>query len=137
MKISVSFAELSDYIRKHYDKQLTFAKVSDKEVRASYKQNLFFRSVQLSLNLKIEDVRADSVTVRYSGGIGIDMLIAGLLSFLKNKVPEVADALVKEERHRIRIELSRLSQTTVLMETIALREIYVNDNGLTVEASLK
>lgn len=118
MNISISFAELRDYIKKHYDKQLTFSKVTDKEVRASYTQNLFFRSVQVPLDLKIEDVKADSIAITYNGGLGIDMIIAGTLSFLKAKVPELANALVSEEGHRIRIELSKLEQTSALVEAV-------------------
>lgn len=88
MKISISFAELSDYIKGHYDKLLTFSKVSDKEVCVSYSQNLFFKTVQVPVSLKIEDVKADSVIITYNGGFGIDMIIAGTLSFLKAKVPD-------------------------------------------------
>lgn len=137
MKISISFAELSDYIKKHYDKQLTFSKVTDNEVRASYTQNLFFRSVQVPLDLKIEDVRADTVAITYNGGFGIDMIIAGILSFLKAKVPELANALVSEEGHRIRIELSKLPQTATIVEALAFKEINVGENGLIVEATLR
>lgn len=137
MKISISFAELSDYIKKHYDKQLTFSKVTDNDVRASYTQNLFFRSVQVPLDLKIEDVRADSVAITYNGGFGIDMIIAGTLSFLKAKVPELANALVSEEGHRIRIELSKLPQTATIVEVLAFKEINVGENGLIVEATLR
>ena len=136
MNISISFAELRDYIKKHYDKQLTFSKVTDKEVRASYTQNLFFRSVQVPLDLKIEDVKADSIAITYNGGFGIDMIIAGTLSFLKAKVPELANALVSEEGHRIRIELSKLEQTSALVEAVAFKEISVSENGLIVEATL-
>lgn len=137
MNISISFAELSDYIKKHYDKQLIFSKVTDKEVRASYTQNLFFRSVQVPLDLKIEDVKADSIAITYNGGFGIDMIIAGTLSFLKAKVPELANALVSEEGHRIRIELSKLEQTSALVEAVAFKEISVSENGLIVEAMLR
>lgn len=137
MKISISFAELSDYIKKHYDKQLTLTKVTDKEIRTSYTQNLFFRSVQIPLNLKIEDVRADSVAITYNGGFGIDMIIAGTLSFLKAKVTELANALVSEDGHRIRIELSKLPQTATIVEVLAFKEISVAETGLIVEAALK
>lgn len=137
MNISISFAELSDYIKKHYDKQLTFSKVTDKEVRASYTQNLFFRSVQVPLDLKLEDVKADSIAITYNGGFGIDMIITGTLSFLKAKVPELANALVSEEGHRIRIELSKLEQTSALVEAVAFKEISVSENGLIVEAMLR
>lgn len=137
MKISISFDELSDYIKSHYDKQMTFSQVSDKELYASYSQNLFFKTIQIPVSLKIEDVKADSVAITYNGGFGIDMIIAGTLSFLKAKVPELANALVSEEGHRIRIELSKLPQTATLVETVAFNEISFAENGLIVCASLK
>jgi len=137
MKISISFAELSDYIKGHYDKLLTFSKVSDKEVCVSYSQNLFFKTVQVPVSLKIEDVKADSVIITYNGGFGIDMIIAGTLSFLKAKVPELADVLVSEEGHRLRIELSKLPQTATLVKTISFNEISFTENGLIVDTSLK
>lgn len=137
MKISISFVELSAYIKRHYDKQMTFSQVSDKELCASYTQNLFFKTIQIPVSLKIEDVKADSIAITYNGGFGIDMIIAGTLSFLKAKVPELANVLVSEEGHCIRIELSKLPQTAKLMETIAFNEICFTENGLIAEASLK
>ena len=62
---------------------------------------------------------------------------AGTLSFLKAKVPELANALVSEEGHRIRIELSKLEQTSALVEAVAFKEISVSENGLIVEATLR
>lgn len=137
MKINISFAELSEYIKKHYDKQLSFSKVADNDVRASYAQNLFFRSVQVPLDLKIENVRTDSIAVTYNGGFGIDMIIAGTLSFLKAKVHELANALISEEGHRIRIELSKQPQTETLVKAVSLQGISVEENGLNIEASLR
>ena len=137
MKISISFAELGDYIKWHYDKQMTFSQVSDKEFCASYSQNLFFKTIQVPVSLKIEDVKADSIAITYNGGFGIDMIIAGTLSFLKAKVPELANVLVSEEGHCIRIELSKLPQTAKLVEAIAFNEISFTENDLIVSASLK
>lgn len=137
MKISISFAELSDYIKRHYDKQMAFSQVSDKELCASYTQSLFFKTIQVPVSLKVEDVKADSVAITYNGGFGIDMIIAGTLSFLKAKVPELANAIISEEGHCIRIELSKLPQTAKLVETIAFNGISFTENGLIAEASLK
>lgn len=137
MKISLSFAELSEYIITHYGKKLGFSKVSDKEIRASYEQNIFFRTIQVPIDLSFDKVMTDSVAVTYNGGFGIDMIIAGTLSFLKAKVPELANALVSEEGHRIRIELAKLPQTSTLVEVISLKSIAVSENGLIIEASLK
>ena len=77
------------------------------------------------------------MAITYNGGFGIDMIIAGTLSFLKAKVPELANAIISEEGHCIRIELSKLPQTAKLVETIAFNEISFTENGLIAEASLK
>lgn len=137
MKILLSFAELSEYIANHYGKKLGVSKVSDNKIRASYEQNIFFRTIQVPIDLSFDSIRADSVAVTYNGGFGIDMIIAGTLSFLKAKVPELANALVSEEGHRIRIELAKLPQTSTLVEAICMKSIAVSENGLIIEASLK
>lgn len=137
MKITISFAEISDFISEHYDKQLSFERVSDKEVQAAYTQKILFRSVQVPLNLTFDEVKSDSVTVAYSARLGIDMIISGALSFLKAKVPELSGCLIAEDGHRIRIELAQLAQTRKLVEAVSLRDIRVDDNALVVEASLK
>lgn len=137
MKISISFAELSGYIQKRYDKQVAFSKVSDKEICLSYTQNIFFKTIRIPVNLRIEDVKADSLSITYNGGFGIDMIITGAITFLKAKLPELANAISSEEGHRIRIELSKLSQTAKLVKTISLNEITVAENGMKVDALLK
>ena len=58
-----------------------------------------FSNVRCTVSLKVEDVKADSVAITYNGGFGIDMIIAGTLSFLKAKVPELANAIISEEGH--------------------------------------
>ena len=36
MNVEISFAELSEYVKTHYGKSLTFEGVSDKELRVVY-----------------------------------------------------------------------------------------------------
>ena len=137
MKISLSFAELSEYINKHYGKKLGFSKVSDKELCISYEQNIFFRTIQVPINISIDEVRTDSIVITYNGGFGIDMIITGTLSFLKARVPELANALISKEGHHIHINLAKLPQTAKLVETVALQSISVAENSIIIEASLK
>lgn len=137
MKINISFSELREYIKAHYSKELTFTKVSEQEVCVSYTQNLFFHSVNIPLNIKIHDVKADNVSVIYDGRFGIDMIIAGVLSFLRAKVPQINDALISEDGHRIRIEFAKLPMTAQLVEAISFQRIIVVDDGLEITASLK
>lgn len=137
MTINLDFAEIGEYVKKHYDKKLSFSRVSDKVLRVSYEQRILIAAVQVPVSITIEDVAADAIAISYNGGIGIDMIISGVLAFIKAKVPELATALVSEEGHRIRIELSRLSQTKALVEALALKDIQVLESELRISASLK
>lgn len=137
MTVNLSFAEISEYVRKHYGKVLSFSKVSEKEIRIAYEQRILIRTVQIPVNIIIDEVHADSVAVTYKGGFGIDTIISGVIIFLKAKVPELSQILVSEEGHRIRIELSKLKQTEKLVNAVNLQDICVRDSSLEVKASLK
>lgn len=137
MIINLSFAELSDYIRHHYGKILTFSKVSDRELYATYEQHILFKTVQVPVYISIEDVASDAITISYNGGFGIDVIIAGTMAFLKAKFPELSDVIISGEDHSIRIELSRMSQTKVLVNALALNNIHILDNAVQVTALLK
>lgn len=138
MTINVYFAELSDYIRRHYDKSLSFSKVSEQEVCVAYEQNIIVRTVQIPLNISIDEVLADKVAITYNGGFGLaNKIIAGALSFMKAKLPEFEKVLVPTNEHSICIELSQLSQTKAIVEKMCLKEIKVSDDRFEIKALLK
>lgn len=137
MTINLSFAEISEYVKKHCGKSLVFSNVSDREIRVAYEQRILFRTVQIPVNITINKVLADSVTLSYNGNFGIDMVISGVIVFLKAKVPELADLLATEEDHKIHVNLSKLQQTAKLVEAVALEDIVVKDSNLEVKVRLK
>lgn len=137
MNINISFAELSEYIKSHHGKGISFSKTSEKEVCVSYSQNLFFKRVHVPVNISIDEVKPESVLITYNGGFGIDMMIAGALSFLKAKLPELTNVIVSKEGHQLSIELSQLSQTKALVENLHLNEIFVSDDLFEIKATLR
>ena len=137
MNITLTFAELSKYISEHYGKTLTFGRVSEKEVCVSYSQKMFFKTIQVPVNITIDEVEDDAICVTYNGGFGIDMIIAGALSFLKSKLPELTNVIVSKEGHQLSIELAQLSKTKALVENLRLNDILICDNHFEISASLK
>ncbi|MDE6176528.1 MAG: hypothetical protein K2F71_03210 [Paramuribaculum sp.] len=136
MRIFVSFSEISEYVGGCYGKQVVFSKVSEREVRAAYVQNVIITKVEVPVYVQIDRVASDFVTVSYKSGHGVDMIIAGMLTFLKARLPEL-EAVVAEDSRRVRIDLGKLPQTASLLEHVNLRNIVVKDDGFEVTASLK
>lgn len=137
MIAKISFKELSDYIVGHYGKQLYFSKASGNAFRVAVKQNVFIKTIEVGVSLSIEAVAPDAVTIKYDGGFGIDMMISGVMAFIKAKLPELAEALVSEEGHRIKVCLSKLAKTQKIVKAISLQRITVEEDGLIVTMSLK
>lgn len=137
MTLNISFAELSEYINKHYGKKVAFARVGYKALCVSYEQHIVFKTITIPINISIEDVTPTSVTVKYDGGFGIDMIICGVLSFIKAKLPELQDVIVAGNEHLIRIELGNISNTQALFETLILNDIVIVNDGVAVTANLK
>lgn len=137
MNINVSFAELREYIHNHYHKLLGFSKLSEKELRVAYEQHILFRTVQVPVKIRIEEVNADSVSVSYEGNFGIDSIITGVLTFFKAKVPELSELLITESGHKLRIELSKLDKTKALVEVVTFEDINITEDGLCLSVKLK
>lgn len=137
MTLNIPFAELSEYINKHYGKTVAFARVGYKALCISYEQHIVFKTITIPINISIEDVTPTSVTVKYDGGFGIDMIISGVLSIIKAKLPELRDVIVADNEHLIRIELGNMSNTQAIFETLILNDIVIVNDGVSVTANLK
>ena len=137
MVVNISFTELSDYIKCHYKQTLSFSRISAKEVKISYEKKIIVKTISVSVNLVIENVESDAVTIAYSGNFGIEMIIAGVMAFIKAQIPELSNTLVSEEGHQIRILLSNLEQTKALVDAISLEDIEITETGIQLSVSLK
>ena len=137
MDLTVGYEELQDYINKHYRKDLTFSKVSDKEICVTYKQGILVGSVKIPLNITFEEVKPQYVTVSYNGGFGVDMIISGVLAFVRSKNLELAAALIQEPGNRIRFVFANLKKAKEVLKYLELRSITVEDNSLKISVSPK
>lgn len=136
MTLSITFLELQDYIKRHYGKSVNFSKVSDNELRISYSQKVIFKTVDIPVNISIDNVGHSSIWISYNGGFGIDMVIAGVLAFIKGKVPELNDVLNEGDNHQLYIELSNINNVKTLFEKMELTGISVLDDRIEARVAL-
>lgn len=136
MIITITFLELKDYIKRHYGKVVNFSEVSDKVVCVSYSQKVIFKTVDIPVNVSIDNVGVSSIWVSYDGGFGIDMIIAGVLAFIKGKFPELNDVLESGENRQLCIDLSSMSNIQTLFEKVEMTGISVREDHFEVRMAL-
>lgn len=128
MTISITFLELKDYIKRHFGKIVNLSKVSDHEVCISYTQKILFKTVDVPVNVSIDNVGSSSIWVTYDGGFGIDMIIAGVLAFIKGKFPELNDVLRSGDNRQLCINLSSMSNLQTIFERVEMTGISVHED---------
>lgn len=137
MKIEISFDEVSALVSERYGKQVSLARVSADEVCVTYRQRVLMASLPIPINLRIAGVEAAAVSVGYNGGTAIDMIISGVLMFVKAKFPELGQAVDAGTDHTIRIDLTKIENAKAVVATLALKDIKFSESGIIVEGVLK
>lgn len=137
MKLIISYSELQELIASRYNANVTLAKVSKKELRVTVARKVIIKTVQININLTIEEFGNQSVLIMYDSGFGIDLVICGLLIFVEKKLPEYGRMISKEEGNRIRLNPEKVEKFATAIKTIDLKGIDFEETGMNVHFSLK
>ena len=103
----------------------------------TYTKRILIKDVNINVNIRIDEVKSDAVTLTYDGPFGLDTIISGVLSFFKSQFPELSAGIHPEEEHRIRVNLAEIEKAKPAMENIALRAITPCEDGIRIEFGLK
>ena len=137
MEIKASYKELSSYVQARFKQPVSFSFAEEGALRVTYTKRILIKDVNVSVNIRFDEVKGESVLLSYDGAFGLDTIISGVLSFFKSQFPELSAGIHPEEGHRIRINLSEIEKAKAVAENIELRDIKATDDGLRIEFGLK
>ncbi len=135
MKASISFPELQSILLEKADQQISFGRVDERTIRVTYPLNLGIIKKDISANVIIKELIGSDLLVQLSAGMGTDTLLSTVLSLLHNKLP---DGLIeKRPDSHLLIHLGSIEQVKSVFDAIVVNDLYVINDGLEVEGSLK
>ena len=135
MKASITFPELQDILAESAKQSISLAYIDDKTIHASASLSLGFIKKNLDLNLRIIDMTGSDLLVCYSGGFGMDKLIAMALNLLRDKIP--AGLLEDRGNSQLMLHLGNIEQVKAVFDKIDVNDITVLADGIQVEGRLK
>ena len=137
MEVKATYKELNSYIQGRFKQPVSLSFAEGGEIRVTYTKRILIKDVNISVNLRFDEVMADSVTITYDGAFGLDTIISGVLSFFKSQFPDLSAGIHPEDGHRIRINLSEIEKAKPVVENIELKDIKASEDGLRIEFGLK
>lgn len=134
----MSFDEISQYIALNFGHNVKLSQVSDNTLCACYQKGIIFgRTIDVPVNISVESVGPDFVELQYNGPFGVDLIIAGVLTLVKNVKPEIFSGIDLPGVHRVRVSLQEIPQTRDVCRYLALESLSVLPDALQLTATVK
>ena len=114
--------------------------IDEQTVKAEAKVNVkvpFLGEIEKSIgvNVSVEKIEGNDVHLKYEGGMGTDMIIGGLLTFLSSS--PALKLMGKTQGNGIVVHLDEVEEARKVLDLVELTGIAFNDNAVDIEGKFK
>ena len=123
MRLSVTYAELQEYVASHYHKKVELGYVNDSTVSVSVPIKVLGFTKQISIKFIVKKIEGTDLFLSYEGKMGIEMLVTPAVSFAKKLVLEKSDWIEVLADNVIRLRLGDIDKLQKVFEKVELKSI--------------
>ena len=136
MKISITYAELQDYVASHFHKTVNLGYVDWATVSVSVPIKVLGFTKSISINLIVKGIEGTDLFLSYDGKMGIDMLVSPAISYAKKLVPEKAGFVEQMHGNIVKLRLGDIDKLQKVFEKVKLNNILFEQEDIVVEATI-
>mgnify|MGYP007115509424 FL=1 len=136
MKLSITYAELQDYVASHFHKTVNLGYVDGATVSVSVPIKVLGFTKSVSINITVTKIEGTDLFLSYGGKMGIDMLVSPAISYAKKLVPGKADWVELMPGNILKLRLGDIGQMKKVFEKLKLNNIFFEQGNIVVDASL-
>lgn len=140
MKIVIGYDEIHAFVEAKTGREVVLTAVDERTVKVDAKVRVkvpFLGEIDknIDINVAVERIEGEDVYLRYDGGMGTDMMISGLLTFMSS-TPALR-MVEKNHGNGLIVHLSEISEARKVLDTVELTNIVFQDNSVVAEGRLK
>ena len=136
MKLTISYAELQEYVASHFHKTVNVGYVDGKTVSVSLPIKVFGFTKSVSINITVKKIDGTDLFLSYDGKMGIDLLVSPAISYAKKLVPGKADWVELMPGNIVKLRLGDIDQLQKVFEKLKLDNILFEPGNIGIEMSL-
>ncbi len=136
MKISITYAELQDYVASHFHKTVNFGYVDETTVSVSVPIKVLGFTKSISINIIVKKIEGADLFLSYDGKMGIDLLVSPAISYAKKLVPEKADWVEQMPGNIVKLRLGDIDKLQKVFEKVELKTIRFTPEYIEVDVVL-
>jgi hypothetical protein len=128
MNCVITYKEISDFIEQKFKIRPLFSSIDRRTLNVSYKPMAFMPSIDIKF--VIDEISDDSVSISYDCGAAAALMIAGVVTYLKENIPNGID--VNTTNRKVKIYPQQIEQVEKALEYVALFDITFDENNINI-----
>ena len=140
MQVKFEYSEIQSLVKSKTGREIGLSAIDERTVKAEAKVSVkvpFLGEIDKSIgvNVSVEKIEGNDVHLKYEGGMGTDMIIGGLLSFLSSTA--AMKMVEKTQGNGIVVHLNEVEEARKVLDLVELTGIMFQENGVTVEGKIR
>ena len=136
MRLSITYAELQDYVASNFHKTVNLRYVDGATVSVSVPIKVLGFTKSISINLIVKKIEGTDLFLSYDGKMGIDLLVSPAISYAKKLVPEKAGWVEQMPGNIVKLRLGDIDKLQKVFEKLKLDNILFEQGNIGIEMSL-
>ena len=128
MNVLIIYKEISDFIEQKFKIRPLFSSIDRRTLNVSYKPMAFMPSIDIKF--VIDEISDDSVSISYNCGAAAALMIAGVVTYLNENIPNGVD--VNTTNRKVKIYPQQIEQVEKALEYVALSDITFDENSINI-----
>ena len=128
MNVLITYKEISDFIEQKFKIRPLFSSIDRRTLNVSYKPMAFMPSIDIKF--VIDEISDDSVSISYDCGAAAALMIAGVVTYLNENIPNGVD--VNTTNRKVKIYPQQIEQVKKALEYVALSDITFDENSINI-----
>ena len=140
MQATIEYSEIQSLVKSKTGREIGLSAIDERTVKAEAKVSVkvpFLGKIEKSVgvNVSVEKIEGNDVHLEYEGGMGTDMIIGGLLTFLSSS--PAMKMVEKTQGNGIVVHLDEVEEARKVLDLVELTGIMFLENGVTVEGRFR
>ena len=140
MKILINFSEIHSLAMSKTGRELVLSVMNERTVKAETKVSIkvpLLGEIEktIGLNISVERIEGHDVYLKYDGGMGTDMIIGGLFTFLSSS--SARNMVEKTQGNGIVVHLNEIEEACKILDIVELTGILFQNESVVVEGKLR
>lgn len=141
MQVKIEYNELQSLVRQKTGREIVLSAVDGQTVKVEAKVEVKVPLLgkiekNIGMNVSVEQIEGNDVRLKYDGGMGTDMLVGALLTFLASD-PEAAKMMEKTPGNGIVVHLDEIKEARKVLDMVELTNIVFQEKGVIVEGRIR